>query len=61
MDEVYKALKDKHGEKYDTPKLRQWSRMIASNLHDLEKPPDIPAFSGVTPIRPRKESMTDAL
>ena len=62
VDEVYKDLKDKHGEKYDTPKLRLWSRMIASNLHDdLEKPPDIPAFSGVTPKRPRKESMTDAL
>ena len=32
VDEVYKDLKDKHGEKYDTPKLRLWSRMIASKL-----------------------------
>ena len=32
VDEIYKDLKDKHGEKYDTPKLHLWSRMIASKL-----------------------------
>ena len=62
VDEIYKDLKDKHGEKYDTPKLRLRARMISSNLHDdMEKPPDIPAFSGAPPKRPRKESVTDAL
>ncbi len=46
VDDVYKELKTKHGDKYETPKLRLWSRMICSDLHDdYENPPDIPAFS----------------
>ena len=36
--------------------------MICSNLHeDMENPPDIPAFSGSVPKKPRKESVTDVL
>ncbi len=31
-------------------------------LHDdYDKPPDIPAFSGIVPKRPRRESLGDAL
>ncbi len=62
VESVYKELQGKHGKKYDTPRMRLWSRMICSGLHeDYDTPPDIPAFSGVTPKRPRKESLTDAL
>ena len=62
VEEVYKDLKEKHSDKFDNPKLRLWARMISSNLHDnMEEPPDIPAFSGAPPKRPRKESMTDAI
>ena len=36
--------------------------MLCSNLHeDMENPPDIPAFSGSVPKKPRKESVTDVL
>jgi len=53
VDTVFKDLKEIHGSKFDTPRLRLWSRMICSNLHeDLENPPDIPAFSGSVPKKP---------
>lgn len=62
VESVYKELLEKHGKKFDTPKLRLWSRMICSDLHDdYDNPPDIPAFSSVTPKRPRKESLSDAI
>ena len=62
VDEVYKTLKEKHGSKYEVPKLRLWSRMICANLHDdTENPPNIPAFSTVTPKKPRKDSLADAI
>jgi len=61
VDTVFKDLKEKHGNKFDIPRLRLWSRIICSNLHeDMEKPPDMPAFSTVTK-KPRKESVTDVL
>ena len=62
VDTVFKDLKEKHGNNFDTPRLRLWSRMICSNLHeDMENPPDIPAFSGSVPKKSRKESVTDVL
>ena len=62
VESVYKDLKEKHGSKYDTPRLRLWSRMICSNLHeDMDNPPDIPAFSGSVSKKPRKESVSDVL
>ena len=62
-DSAFKVLKEKHGDKYSTPKLRLWARMYSSDLHDdLDKPPNIPAFqSDVTPKRPRRESLSDVL
>ena len=36
--------------------------MISSGLHESEdKPPSIPAFSGVLPKRSRKDSLSEAL
>ena len=62
VDSIFKDLKRRHDSKFDTPKLRLWARMICSKLHDdYDKPPDIPAFSGVVPKRPRRESLGDAL
>ena len=64
VDCIYKDkdLKEKHKDNFETPKLRLWARMICSNLHDdYDQPPDIPAFSGTTPKRPRKESLGGAL
>ena len=55
-------MKDKHGSRYETPKLRLWARMLASNLHDdVDNPPEIPAFTGTASKRPRMESLSDAL
>ena len=53
---MYKELKDKHADKYATPKLRLWARMVSSNLHDdLDNPPNIPAFTGTTPKRSQQQ------
>ena len=63
VDGVYKELKEKHGDAFDTPKLRLWARMVCSNLHeDLDHPPNVPAFNGSNPKKPRRqESLSDAL
>ena len=62
VDSTYKELVEKHSGKYDTPKLRLWARMICSGLHDnFDNPPNIPAFSGSTPKRPHKQSLSDAI
>ena len=62
VDSTYTELVEKHSGKYDTPKLRLWARMICSGLHDnFDNPPNIPAFSGSTPKRPHKESLSDAI
>ena len=62
VESIFRELCKMHGKKFDTPKLRLWSRMICSGIHDdYDTPPDIPAFSGVTPKRPRKDSLSDAL
>ena len=62
VDDTFEQLLERHGNEYDTPKLRLWSRMICSGIHDdFDTPPDIPAFSGAISKRPRKESLSDAL
>ena len=64
VDDIFKQLQEKHGDnnKYDIPKLRLWSRMMASNLHDsLDDPPNVPAFSGSTPKKSRQQSFSDAI
>ncbi len=61
VDSVYSDLKEKHGNKYENPKLRLWARMIAGGLHDsTDEPPAVPAFHGGEPKR-RKESFAGAL
>lgn len=59
---MYQDHKKRCGEKYSTPQLRLWARMVTANLHeDLDTPPSIPAF-GNTPKRPRQgESLSDAI
>lgn len=61
VEGVYKKLLDKHGSKWDTPRLRLWARCICSDQHkDYEEPPALPAFKDSEPKK-RKESLTDAL
>ena len=61
MEDVYKKLLDKHGSKWDTPRLHLWARCICSDQHkDYEEPPDLPAFKDPEPKK-RKESLSDAL
>ena len=58
---IFKNLQGKHSAKYDVPRLRLWSRMIAAGIHDdYDKPPDIPAFSSKNK-RARKETMSDCI
>lgn len=60
VDSIFKELKEKHGSKYDTPRLRLWARMVANDIHsDYEEPPKIPAFSS-TPKRSRQQSVSSA-
>ena len=65
IDDIFYELKEKHISKYETPKLRLWSRMIASGLHtDYDTPPDIPAFTGSICKKGKKDnghSMNEAL
>ena len=45
VDSVYHDLEDKHGNKYDNPKLRLWARMIVGGLNEsTNEPPAVPAF-----------------
>ena len=61
VDKVYKTLKEKHGSKYDVPRLRLWARMVCANLHDdTDNPPNVPAFSNVTK-KPKKDSLANAI
>jgi hypothetical protein len=60
IDSVFEKLKEMHGDKYDTLKLRLWARTIAGDVHkDFENPPDLPAF-GSTPQK-RRESVASAI
>ena len=59
-ESIFKDLHEKHSGKYDTPRLRLWSRMIAAGIHDdYDEPPDIPAFSKSK--RARKETVMDSI
>ena len=61
-EKTYMELREKHGSKYDAPRLRLWARMISTGLHsDYDTPPEIPAFLGSTPKRSRRESFSDAI
>lgn len=61
VDSTYQTLKKKHLEKYETPKLRLWSRMIVGGLHDnTDEPPDIPAFQSGG-AKKKKGSTVDAI
>ena len=62
VDSVYKELSEKHQQTWDVPRLKLWARCIVSGVHnDYNSPPNCPAFSGTTPKRARKESLSDAI
>ena len=45
-EHMFKNLHKKHSGKFEAPKLRLWSRLIAAGSYDdYDEPPDIPAFS----------------
>ena len=59
-ESIFKNLNDKHSTKYDMPRLRLWSRMIAVGIHDdYDEPPDTPASSKSK--RARKETMSGCI
>ena len=56
VDDIFKQLKEKHGEKYDTPRLRLWARLVCSKIHDdLDSPPDLHAFRDTTGQKKAKQ------
>ena len=58
MDSIFEQLLKKHGSAFDKPKLRLWSKMIVSGIHDsYSDPPDIPLFHSDGP--PKKKQRTD--
>ena len=63
MDSVFEQLLNKHGSAFDRPKLRLWSKMIVSGIHDsYSDPPDIPLFhSDGPPKKKHRTDMSDAL
>ena len=57
VETIFKSLKDKHCDEFDIPRLRLWSRMICSGLHDdYDVPPKIPAFSLKSPKKSTKQN-----
>ena len=61
VDLVFKELKEKHGNSFDTPRLHLWARMVTNKIHeDLDSPPNILAFCS-TPRRPRQQSLSSAI
>ena len=57
-ESIFKDLHKKHSAKYDMPRLRLWSRMIAAGIHDdYNEPPDIPPFTKSK--RAPKEAMSN--
>ena len=61
-ESTYSELHEKHGNKYDVPRLHLWARMISNGLHsDFYAPPEIPVILGSTPKRARRESLSDAI
>ena len=62
VDDIFRQLKERHGEKFDIPRLRLWARTICGNLHDdFETPPDLPAFRNEAPKKMKRDSLSDAL
>ena len=61
-DEYYEELSKIHGDNYSSVQLRLWARMLANGLHnDKNEPPAVPMITGVTPKRPKKESLQDTI
>ncbi len=61
-DNVFKDLREKHGNEYDAPKLRLWARMISSGIHDdYDSPPDVPMFLTPSTKKTRKEPLSEVL
>ena len=55
VNEVVQQLQEKHGDKYDTSRLRLWARTVCSMIHDnLDSPPDLPAFRNETGLKKAK-------
>ena len=62
VESIYKELKEKHQDSWDTPRLKLWARCIVSGIHDdYDIPPDSPAFSTAAPKRARKETLSEAI
>ena len=52
---IFRELREKHGDTYETPQFRLWARMIQCGTHDdYDDPPRVPMITGILPKRPRK-------
>ena len=59
VKETYEKLREN---KYSTPQLRLWSRMIASSQHEsMEEPPNLPAFGGSVAKKTRRSYIEEAV
>ena len=62
LDETVRKMKEKHGTKFSLLQLRLWARMIAADNHEsIDNPSQVPAITGITPKREKKESLSSAL
>lgn len=66
VDTVLEELQEIHEDgQYDMPRLRLWSRMIATGIHnDYHNPPNIPALTGNSSKRARQaksDNLSEAL
>lgn len=63
IDSIFEQLRNKHSENYSDPQLRLWARMQVNGHHsDLDSPPNVPAITGHSQTRRKKEPpLTEAL
>lgn len=64
LEDILFTLREKHGDEvYSGPQLRIWAQMHLNAQHpSLDIPPNIPLFgSKPSSIRPKKDSLSDAL
>ena len=62
VQDIYEELLEEHVDKYSTPQLRLWARMINCGTHDdYTEPPRVPLITGTAPKRRKTSDMSDAV
>lgn len=62
VEDLYQELRQRHEEKYTSPQLKLWARMLHCGTHgDYIDPPRVPMITGTLPKHTKKDSFAQAL